>query len=452
MRPRRRCSVGAGTIFVPALLSIITSTACDTGLDGGLPLISNDPLGGVLNAVLTEQKNVVESDDGSSFDSAQRIPLELRGRTAIDGVLENAYDVDVFQFGPVAAGDIIVVDVRAPGADTRAALFGEDIGVITVNDDRNYYAGQKDPRIQATLHRDHEVIYLAVAGKSQLASFLNANDATDYTVTVTHSSGNGEAPPARGEIVWLEFGGGSSVRIAGEAPQNVPPFDVTAISGRYANTQEQVKDKIVELLEADYADFDVTFYRSDRHAPPPGDGHTILYFGGFNQSYLGLADNVDWYNRESRQEAIIYTETMRLFEGLRPTSEALAQGIANVAAHELGHLLGLDHTIGGESVMSEAASAQAVLNINAGLIAAPLNSKVFPIGLQDAPMKLMMGVGLYDASASIEQVRENVAGAQTIVVSPANDRDSSARLIEADDLDLHALGLKLCSECEHGHE
>ena len=73
---------------------------------------------------------------------------------------------------------------------------------------------------------------------------------------------------------------------------------------------------------------------------------------------LGIASDVDFANLSKGDEAIIFADNFSIlnFEISQPDNPSVlareyAQVMANVSAHELGHLLGLNHTL--ESTISD---------------------------------------------------------------------------------------------------
>ena len=112
----------------------------------------------------------------------------------------------------------------------------------------------------------------------------------------------------------------------------------------------------------------------------PDEAYTSVYFGQYNPYLLGLADYVDYYNRDLTQEAIVFAETFKLFMPYRPGASGMAQVIGNVASHELGHLLGLNHTAG--QMLADQDFHRAVLK-----------KEVFPAGYQDSDQLLAQAVG-----------------------------------------------------------
>lgn len=413
-----------------AVLSSVGGTAADETL-------------AVLAASVGAPEVVSGAEAGSSFDDAQAVALPPRSKLTINGQLNDIRDVRVFAFGPLQPGDVILAEVSAAPANLRAALFDDELSLVMANDDRNYYGGERDPRIQLTLRRGSEQAYLAITGSSvRGVSGLGAATVVPFQLTLTR----GVSPAAPGPVpqtVWMEFGGGSGVRIAAEPLQDVPPFDPAAILPDLANEREYIIDRVVELMRADYEPFNVTLLRSDRDERPAGD-HSTLYFGGYSGYYLGLADNVDYYNADPRQEAIVYTETLSLFAALRPSADRVAQAIANVGAHELGHLLGLEHAADPKCVMSEAASAQQVLNFDAVFNRSPLNPVVFSFGQQDCNLKLAVGVGPRDPAMGLDefiaQMKQRGAARSRAADEPEPD--------VGPDIPLDALGLRACDHAE----
>lgn len=435
-------------------------------LSGCDVLLSGDPgenLVALVSGAGGSGGSIDENDLGGDFENAQDVSLPDFGGLTVHGDLTSGTDVDIYRVGPARAGEVFVFEVSNTSADTRAALFDAAYSVIVANDDRNYYAGQRDPRVQTTLRQNHETLYIAVAGKSStLNLFAPSGGGTAYDLTITRAGGLA-TPGPKSQKVWIELGGGSGVRIAGEPLQDVAPFDPAAIDPRFAYDREVILEQMLAMLRMDYADYNVDIRSSDRDIRW-SEPHSVVYVGGFSSAYLGLADNVDWFNGELVQEAIVYSETLRLFNNLQPSWDQVATALANVTAHELGHLLGLDHTLNQLSVMSEAASAQAVLQLDADLIPAPLNTRVFPIGMQDAPLKLALGVGLSDpflsldaflAAKRVERQRRADEAALTapeplhsLLPADAETSEQNDKLHQTQSL--KALGLRMCSHAHGG--
>ncbi|MFQ5592347.1 MAG: matrixin family metalloprotease, partial [Phycisphaerae bacterium] len=77
---------------------------------------------------------------------------------------------------------------------------------------------------------------------------------------------------------------------------------------------------------------------------------------------------------------------------LHPSAAEMSTAIANVASHEVGHLLGLAHTADSLGIMDVTASLSELL-ADQDFRRSPLYYEVFPIGHQDAIQTLVDTVG-----------------------------------------------------------
>lgn len=291
-------------------------------------------------------------------------------------------------------GDRIIVEVTGHnGLNTVAALFDGNGDLIDANDDRSYYAGQIDPYIAQVVRAEAPDLYLgiAVSRATHFASSAGRYETGSYSVAITRQSG-ATMPRPRHQLVYLSFQGGDRVQIGLEPIEVMRPFSPTAISSRFEGRKDDIIDLVTDEMGQDFAAVDVTLLDS-RYNAVPSEPHSTLYFGNYNANYLGLADNVDTGNMYLEQEAIIYAEDLVLFESLQPSVEETALALANIAAHELGHLLGLEHSAEAGDLMATAATARQILEIDAAFSRARLQETVFPMGWQNAPELLLLNVG-----------------------------------------------------------
>ena len=100
------------------------------------------------------------------------------------------------------------------------------------------------------------------------------------------------------------------------------------------------------------------------------------------------------------QEAIIYAEDLALFENLVPSAEEIALALANIGSHELGHLLGLEHSAEAGDLMATAATARQILEVDAAFIRSRLLPAVFSVGWQNGPDLLIQNVGASSFASS----------------------------------------------------
>ena len=116
---------------------------------------------------------------------------------------------------------------------------------------------------------------------------------------------------------------------------------------------------------------------------------------------LGLADNVDRYNSDPTQTAVVFVRGFEPFEVMQLTPEEMGVMIGNVGSHELGHMLGLYHTREPHEVMDTTGTAWE-LAANQRFDRAALAMSVFPVGMEDSRMILADTVGVVPGAVSPE--------------------------------------------------
>lgn len=197
-------------------------------------------------------------------------------------------------------------------------------------------------------------------------------------------------PSPRGQSVYLNFAGGQSVKVHTKPAISFAPFRAEMLGDAYAGLTADLKQIIVEAVANDYRDYDVSIYSSD--GPAPTGEYATIHFGGDDDGLLGLADSVDQYNTRAGENAIIYIGSFANFSTMGLTTDEMGLMIANVASHELGHLLGLYHTKDPNDVMDTTGSAWDLAEDQV-FLRAPLESAVFPTGMENSPKLLRFGVG-----------------------------------------------------------
>ncbi len=353
---------------------------CGSQLGSVLGVLS-DPTGS-----RTQVAAVVEtSDSEESWAAATPVPLPDSGSVGVSGRIDTTADVDIFDLGPVKTGDrIMLTTEQKEGLDAAAGLFDPEGNLLAVNDDRAYSVGWYDPFLNHVIREDLPHCYLALAASP-------AHPSTGgYTFTIQRTR-NEYVPELRGQAVLLDFDGDAAVQIGSRASFSIDAFDAADIDARYSGKTDQVVDIIESLVTQEYSPYDVDIYSTADGNMPSGPVTRVL-FGGYDAALLGLADNVDPYNSNLAQECVVFTDTFRLFMPLNPSADEIATALGNVAAHELGHLLGLYHTQDPGEIMDITGSAQSLLK-DQTLHVTELEDSVFPIGSQDPAMLLMQALG-----------------------------------------------------------
>lgn len=429
--PRAGRSSTGFLLFALSLLSIGCDTLPFTYVDNGARRPQD------LSKELPPVKNPVHEEGfvNSDFESAQPATLPISGQIEIMGSIDARGDIDIFALGPAIVGDQIVIDaVGANGLNTVAALFDASGDLIDANNDRSFYAGNYDPYIAQVIRQNTDNLYVGVAVSTAryFASSSGQFDSGTYTIKVTRRPNQPVRPPAQ-QFVWLDFAGGDQVQIALEPIEVMRPFSAESISNRFTGQTSYITDMVVDLLRRDLTPFNVVVLDGRYDVRPTGQ-YSKLYFGNFNSAFLGLADSVDTGNVYQNQEAIIFAEDLRLFEGLQPSAEAAALALANIAAHELGHLLGLEHTSESLDVMATAATARQILEIDETYRRSRLESAVFPVGWQSGVDLLNLNVGPNPNGASARWRMEDWMPASTVRIDPA----------------LGDIEINMCGKCANG--
>lgn len=401
---------------LPAVTGILTILAAGCGDFFGVS--QSDRLRATLGSVVVDfdaEPTYLEAGNNHLFELAEPVAVRAR-QQVISGNVETPNDVDVFALGPVDAGDRVIVSMTtAPSLRGAIAVFDETGSTLLVNDHLNVYLGIQAPFIDVVFRRPAGQCYVAVTATPGF------NTLGEYVLGATIEP-NRPIPGPSADTFILDFAGAQNVRIGGRSPINIPAFDAADIDARYAGMTDVMIEEIVRLTREDFVGLNLTIL-STSEGDRPGGSTSRLHFGAVDSALLGVAEGVDEYNAQTGQRGIVYTESFAAFLRLNPTPSEMAQAIANVASHEIGHLLGLVHTEDSSDIMDVTASLNQLLR-DQTFGRSPIYRIVFPIGFQDSLQLMLDSVGGDPAAFQANQKQRELARARAKmdpIEAPARD-------------------------------
>ncbi len=356
--------------------SLLLTTFVATLLIGCAPQALDSEGDDIISTVASAATDTPASTDQPA--SSDTPPPAAGSSQVYTGTVTGAGNYRLFELGPGTRGDEwdIVPDGMLDGPFV-VVLFDADENLLM----RTYMSYSKS--LHHLLRADTDLVYLGIMPPIY-------GQGGSFKLKATFQAGQSVPVPTR-QVVWLNFGEGRNVQVHTRDPISFAPFDAAVIGEAYAGHTQELKDVILAEMQADYAGLDVVILSSD-NGPPPEGVHSVIHFGGDESGLLGLADNVDNYNRNLSQDAMVYIENFAPYWTMQLTPEEMAVMIANVASHELGHLLGLYHTCDPDDLMDTTGSAWDLAE-NQSFLRGPLEESVFATGWEDSPRLLAQTVG-----------------------------------------------------------
>lgn len=328
-------------------------------------------------------------EPNDAFEAAIIAVFNAEDEASLQGTILTSEDVDVFSLGAVSVGDRIRISATTPGSplDVSLVLFDADGAIVFANDDIS--DSNLDAELDHVARHEGDPYYVMVSA----STFAFADEAEGtYRVEVRVDSGE-EVPAPAAQALFLDFRGGT-VNSPVLGTVEVDPFDAGRISSVYEGDDEELKTLIRAEIVSNFSPFNVSVLTSDEFTPDDETRVTTLYLGGYAPDIFGEAEAIDWYNINCCDDAIIYTEAFdpdSVFLS-PPTVSQLARAIGNVASHEAGHLLGLNHTNDDRDLMDDR-SPSISLTRDQNFTIAPLSTQIAPIGVQDSALLLLETLG-----------------------------------------------------------
>jgi len=346
-----------------------------------------------------DTRRVTEAEPNDTFDSAQNLSVKGPASTEIAGELAAPTDVDVFAIEPPAGGSRFKIIAHSRGAgsnDLRCAVFDEYGAVLASQSAESNAAGEMESLFEVGSRLFEKARFIAVASAPETggSAALQADALWAYSIQIQSleaEAGQALSPQA----VWLEFGGGVADQFPQAFAREIPPFESERLPLLLRANTSVIITLIVDRLREQYGSYNIEFLRSDRDVKP-APPFTTLFFGSEDAGCLGRAQNVDWGNENRHEQAIIYSDNLAYLSHLDLSVQAAGVYLGNVAAHELGHLLGLAHTDDSADTMGQWHTPEEAMNTTMSFGPAPLCPDVFPLGWQNAAESLRESVGIAD--------------------------------------------------------
>ena len=364
------------------------------GCGNGLPRMQDPDIGGIVdgnrNTSVTSALGKTLGEPNDTFADPVVAVFDAAGVARLQGTVSSPGDLDVFLLGALSSGVRVIVDADtdAPASllDVSVAVFDGEERLVANNDDRTMQ--DLDSYVDFVTRHPGDDYYLVV---THSAFSGRDRDVGGYRVDVVLQGGY-DVPEPVGQLLLLDFDGAAvDSPVLGRV--TIAPFSAGAISAYYEGQDLRLRELIRDTVEQNFARFNVTVLTTDDPPPAADAPYSTVYFGGFNPSAFGIAEAVDLYNADFCDDAIIYAESFSplVFTGV-PSTAQLAVAIANVATHEAGHLLGLNHVSDDRAIMDDRSPADAFLE-DQEFMEAPLSSDIMSIGTQDAVLLLQEIVG-----------------------------------------------------------
>jgi hypothetical protein len=342
--------------------------------------------GGCPFTTLSEGGASLDEAGNDTFETATAIALDGDGRAQFTGRIDSMKDTDIYDLGELAPGDRLSVDVQTTSGDldAMAAVFDEREYLLAFNDDRMPDASNLNPLIDVIVPGYEGRYYLGVA------PYAGSGSSGDYRVDVHVTRAVGVLDPEP-QTVYLNWAGGQNIRIANVGVFDIDPFEATDL-GPYAGRTAEMKDAIQDAIADRYEGFGLVLLNSDDDALP-ADPHSTVYFGGTERSAFAVAEQIDTFNADQTDNAIVFTNSFRNAFTTTPSLQQMATAVGNTTAHEIGHLLGLVHTKDCTGLMDTTCSNDALLGVQVFKLS-PLDDSTFPVGMQNAVELIEWAIGL----------------------------------------------------------
>ena len=239
-----------------------------------------------------------------------------------------------FRIGPLNEGDVLLIEPLADRADWVYVYDGDNVLI----------SGYELREFDGTLRTVRMPIFASTRAAYLRLDLAFPSEVGEPVVRITRLFFP-QLLTTRGQTVVLHFGGVDELRFR---TGNLRPTPVGSID------DPRVREAAFKEFRSRFAPYNLTVFTDD-DPPPPGE-HSRIFIGPADlpSELFGLSERVDGGNLVRDDRALVDADqfALNLLAAFGP--ETYGRALGAIAAHEMGHLLGLFHVADPDALMTGA--------------------------------------------------------------------------------------------------
>jgi len=302
-----------------------------------------------------------ETESNESFSGANTFNVSGCTEITINGERNN--EIDIFKLENINLGPNDTLQLRwnenPSPIWTTAQLFETEKNIIWMFNAGNSNNPNSGGYHEFVSRKSYNDLYFIVFEKR--ANYTNPVSPFNYQVILSRGTDNSEQQV--GQNVLLDFDGGTPSQFVTDSYNNYyPPYSSDLWQEEFSywdpvpSREEQI-ETILQVLKNRFEGNNITFYVEDSLSgtsdlPPSTENYARVFITESSSENFGISTRIDNKDNDSKEgEAIIYQGShARVLgdSGSRPSFNTMMSEIADTIAHEIGHLIGLEHTGAGD--------------------------------------------------------------------------------------------------------